>query len=1206
VSRFQSLVDGVMAHTRVAIAVMLLLTVVAGAGAPMVEQQSSLDQFQTESEAADKLDYVEANFSSGDDDTTTAQVIVRGDDVLSKESMLAVLRYQQRMRDDPDINRSLAAEGGIVGVPNLVATAAIRQEEAREVRALGTELERRQSELEADQRALQNRSDDLNATAGDLEAALTRLRRNPDAEVRPAFEAVRANSSADLNETDYQTFRTAAAQLRNASTRTEAREAYRLGTEGVLADDYRALQREAAALRERGEELSELAEEFEQARSELETADEPTLEEQRAQLESMNESTVEDTVALVLSGDGANGGGALSLMPTDYDAGSTEADATMLVVTMTTADASNVQGAASAEIEDAQLAMQELDRSGGLDYAVFGSGIISHEISTSQSDSLAIVAPLALLFVLLALAVAYRDPLDILLGVFGIGAVLAWTFGFMGWFGYDFNQIFIAVPVLLIGLSIDYAIHTFMRHREERADAGAGPRRSMAIALGGVGVALVWVTATTVIGFLSNLTSPVPPIQDFGVVSSVGITAALLVFGVLVPALKVELDELAERFGLDRRKQAFGTGGGRFSAALSVGATAARRAPAVVIALALLVSLVGTYGATQVDTSFDQSDFIAEQPPDWMDELPEPFRPAEYSAKANLELVNDRFIREDSQAQILVEGDLARPAAMERLRAADDSAAGQSVTQNLSNGEPALRTPLTVMDAVAATNESFNATLSAADTDGDGVPDRNVEAVLDELFRVAPDRAADVIQREDGDYVAARLVVTTEGDADGGTVTDEMRTVADAASGDSLTATATGASVLNYIVQQELLETVVNSLLVTMVAIVLFLAAAYRVQEGSATLGLFTLLPVLLSVSWILGTMYAVGIPFNVLTGMITSLTVGLGVAYSIHLSERYNQELERTETPWEAMETAVTGTGGALLGSAATTVGGFGTLAFAILPPLQQFGIITGLTIVYAFLASVLVLPSLLVVWTRLAGPEDAARQVRETGSLVPGRGGEDDDAPAADAELSPATNGVDPAGEDDDARDGPAAVVGDETRIEPGTGARRSVAGRYVTPGGSVDVEVTVDALGGRTVLRESFDGSVEEVLSVDPEPVHFAASGGSVYVAWEEEGSATLRYRATVPEWAGDDDEPLFTGRVGRPDGDAPVGGTQRVSVVTDVFERVVAGGEVTADDLRVAGERLAEGELTPEQFERIQRAWLRDGGAPERERIEGGEE
>jgi predicted RND superfamily exporter protein len=72
-------------------------------------------------------------------------------------------------------------------------------------------------------------------------------------------------------------------------------------------------------------------------------------------------------------------------------------------------------------------------------------------------------------------------------------------------------------------------------------------------------------------------------------------------------------------------------------------------------------------------------------------------------------------------------------------------------------------------------------------------------------------------------------------------------------------------------------------------------------------------------------------------------------------------------------MRTAVTGTGGALLGSAATTVGGFGVLAFAILPPLQQFGIITGITIIYAFLASVLVLPSLLVVWTRYVGLDEA-----------------------------------------------------------------------------------------------------------------------------------------------------------------------------------------------------------------------------------------
>jgi len=110
-----------------------------------------------------------------------------------------------------------------------------------------------------------------------------------------------------------------------------------------------------------------------------------------------------------------------------------------------------------------------------------------------------------------------------------------------------------------------------------------------------------------------------------------------------------------------------------------------------------------------------------------------------------------------------------------------------------------------------------------------------------------------------------------------------------------------------------------------------------------------------------------------VLTGMITSLTIGLGVAYSIHISERYNIELDRQDDAWEAMRVSLTGTGGALLGSAATTVGGFGVLVFAIMPPLQQFGIITGMTIIYAFVASVVVLPSLLVVWTRYIGPAEA-----------------------------------------------------------------------------------------------------------------------------------------------------------------------------------------------------------------------------------------
>jgi uncharacterized protein len=586
-----------------------------------------------------------------------------------------------------------------------------------------------------------------------------------------------------------------------------------------------------------------------------------------------------------------------------------------------------------------------------------------------MADSLAIVGPLALLFVVLTLIVAYRDLLDILLGVLGIVFVLVRTFGFMGWAGITFNQMFIAVPVLLIGLAIDYAIHVFMRHREEReTNPDEDARGSMCVVLVSVGAALTWVTATTVIGFLSNLVSHLPPIQDFGIVSSVGIIAALIIFGALVPALKLELDGVLEARGYNRKKRAFGTGGGAIGRILTVGATAARKAPLVVIVLTLLVSAAGSYGATKVDTSFSQEDFLADSPPHWTKQLPEPFKPGEYSAKENLDYVNDNFVRQDSQAQLLIQGDITRDDALEQVHRALEQAAEKGVTLTLSNGEPQVQGPLSVMNQVAAENATFNRTFTAADTDGDGVPDRNLQKVYDGLFAAASDQAAGVIHREDGDYKALRVAISLKGGASSSAVTTQMRDVVDSFEG--LTVTATGQSIVFEIVQDDLLNTVIESLVITMVAVFAFLMLIYRITEGSATLWAVTLLPVVFSVAWILGTMYLLGMPFNILTGMITSLTVGLGVAYSIHLSERYNVELERQGSVWDALHVSLTGTGGALLGSAATTVGGFDVLTFAILPGLQQFGIITGLTIIYAFIASVLVLPSLLVVWTRYFGP--------------------------------------------------------------------------------------------------------------------------------------------------------------------------------------------------------------------------------------------
>ncbi|SFR30366.1 MMPL family transporter [Halorubrum sodomense] len=1173
-----TVVDAVMDHSRVVIAVMLVLTVAIGSGAVMVEQTSSLDQFQTDSPESDALEYIQENFSTGEENTTTAQVIQRDEDVFDEASLVGMLEYQQTLRENETVNATLSGNGSTTSIANVVATAAITAEEGEDVQRTAAELRALNESVSEERAAIRERNETLSRTAGLLRDALTTLRGNPDASVGAEFAGVRANTSVELDEEDAATFERAAERLRNASTEAETREAYRLGTRGVLEDQYAALRDRSAALREDVDRLRELDDELATERRQYENASNATIEEQREQLRSMNESAIHDTVRTVLGEDaGGNGGdglGPFALMPTSYDPGTTEANATMLIVTME-GEGAAATGAAGEDVIDAQLAMQTLgERAGGGEYLVFGAGVISHEITSSMTDSLLIVGPLAVLFVLIALAVAYRDVLDILLGLFGIGAVLAWTFGFMGWTDIAFNQIFIAVPVLLIGLSIDYAIHIFMRHREERANGGGdGPRGSMRTALVGVGIALLYVTATTVIGFLSNLTSPVPPIREFGIVSSAGITAALLVFGLLIPAMKVEVDDLLESRGIDRRKRAFGTGGGAFSSVLSVGAIAARKGPYLVIVFALVLSVAGGYGATQVDTSFEQSDFIAEDPADWMKELPEPFAPGDYTAKANLEYVNDNFLRQDSQAQILIRpdgGDLTDDDVLRRIAAAEATAVDkENVTQTLSNGEPRIRSPLSVMESVAERNDAFAERFAAADANDDGVPDRNLEALYDELFEVAPDGASEVIDRDDGEYTAAQITISVQGGASGDAVTEAMRDVADEVDGEGLRATATGGAVLNTIVQDQLLETVVESLVITLVATFVFLMIAYRITEGSASLGAVTLLPVGFSVTWILGTMYLLDIPFNVITGMITSLTVGLGVAYSIHLSERYNQELERTGEIWTAMERAVTGTGGALLGSAATTVGGFGVLVFAILPPLQQFGQITGLTIVYAFLASVLVLPSLLAVWTRFVGPDGVFPEPTDGED-----GGDEGPAGASDSAPGGTVDGA-PRSAPEGAVVGPRA----ERRFD------RSVVG----PDGTVTVTIETEGVDGRAVVYERVDGT-PTVESATPEPVRHVEADGVLSVALEGE-NPTLRYTTTVPGNVADGETIAFDGAVSVDGEPSKTDGEYEVAVVSDVFERVTASGSVSAADLADAYDGFERGELTEAQLSRINQAWTR---------------
>lgn len=123
------------------------------------------------------------------------------------------------------------------------------------------------------------------------------------------------------------------------------------------------------------------------------------------------------------------------------------------------------------------------------------------------------------------------------------------------------------------------------------------------------------------------------------------------------------------------------------------------------------------------------------------------------------------------------------------------------------------------------------------------------------------------------------------------------------------------------------------------------------------------LTPVVLATLWVVGSMVILSLKWNVLTVMVTALSLGIGIDYSIHMWRRFEAERSRTEDVWEALEETISTTGVALVLSAGTTALGFLVLLLSPMPVVQQFGLVTALTVTFSLVLSIIVLPVLLMM---------------------------------------------------------------------------------------------------------------------------------------------------------------------------------------------------------------------------------------------------
>lgn len=689
-------------------------------------------------------------------------------------------------------------------------------------------------------------------------------------------------------------------------------------------------------------------------------------------LDNITEEQLQQNVSIMLNMPEFNG--IKGLFTSDLDVNETTAKGAMIVTVLNRNTILNDETLDMLEYEERAVAIAANITAefmtGANKIQAFDEYTIIMGMADVADSDLGTLFPLALLLMVAILLLMYRDFVDMLVAISCLIFAILWTFGAAVLFNIGVSTISIAVPILVLGLGIDYALHLVFRYRDERGEGNENEEAS-ANAVGSVGEALLLATITTMIAFLSNLSSSMSMIADFGLLSAIGILCSFIIMILVIPSAQSIRDRRATSKGMPKasikryKKRSVVSNDSIGRVAMIGGRLALTKPLAVILTTGLVLGGFG-YAAANVSYQFDVFDFL----------------PEESDAYDMLTFLFDEFAETGQfTAEVLVYGNATDPDVIRGIEmSVENMKDARHVT--LNNGELNAMHIGSVLFGIygESDNATFNSTYALYfDTDDgkilNGTTQENVTMLVGMLMMMDDDaislKLANVIGvAPNGDPLTRIQIPIRDGlsDPEALALRDDLNIALDPLEAAGINAVPTGMVIANAVIMDEMQRDQMTSLLITLAFTLVILTVAMFHLTRSVVLGTLATLPTLLSVIMVWGSMYLMDISLNVMTLTIAALTVGIGVTYGIHIVHRFAGELARGFGPEDAVMITTGATGRGVLGAALTTAVGFGVLMFSSMVPMAQFGMITAMAIAYAYLGATVVLPTLLVIWGRHA----------------------------------------------------------------------------------------------------------------------------------------------------------------------------------------------------------------------------------------------
>ncbi len=619
----------------------------------------------------------------------------------------------------------------------------------------------------------------------------------------------------------------------------------------------------------------------------------------------------------------------------------------------------------------------KLDHRGGVRVRLTGTAALAQQELKSVEKGMGFAGLISLTAVLVILVSGFRSAVPVFAIILTLIMGLLWTAGFaIAWVG-TLNLISVAFAVLFVGLSVDFGVHFILRYAEAMRN-GTAHEQSLCEAIDKLGGTLFVCATSSAIAFYSFLPTDYLGLAQLGLIAGTGMFIAFAANITLLPAL-------LSLFPQQSWSHLSMIGGGK-SRAIS-GLIIRHRRKTIIAGVVL--GIVGLVTLPRIYFDFDPlnlKDPETESVSTLLDLtkakgtsrydiviLAENLEKAKTVANsvAALKEVKDTFtlfdfVPKDQQEKLDTIGDLelmlitsfAVDKTAEPISDDTRQAALKKLIESVEQFTRSNANPATISAAKSLLNEFKLLSGDASVPDGASLRDLEHRLLselpgrlelLKESLRAGTFGLSDLPDDVRNRFVSAdgqaRIVVTASEDV---RQRENLRRFVHAVREVAPNATDTPVVVLEA--GTTVVQSFVQAMITSVSAIFLFLLFVFR--NLRATILVFV--PVALAALLTVAASVWFNLPFNFANVIVLPLLFGLSVDFGIHFIER-----EKAEMSVEAVLSTTTPL--AVLMSALTTIGSFGSIALSGHPGTASMGVLLTIAICITLSCTVVFLPALM-----------------------------------------------------------------------------------------------------------------------------------------------------------------------------------------------------------------------------------------------------